>query len=306
MKKRAAVKKISPQLRRSLPYLALLIPGALYFLFFKYAPIWGVLISFKNYKPIYSFAESPWVGLANYIEFFTGKDFGRLLGNTMIIALNNILFYFPIPILVALMLHEVPGKRFQRTVQSVIYIPHFISWVVIAVISNSILGDRGLINTALQFFGQEPERFLYSNGWFRLVILAQMIWKECGWGTIIFIAALTAINPELYEAATIDGAGRFQRIWYVTLPSIKSIIIVMFILRVGRFLDTGFEQIFLMLNSMNRDIGEVFDTYIYDTGILQGRFSYTMAISVFKSAVGFALVLITDRVAKWFGEEGIL
>jgi putative aldouronate transport system permease protein len=294
------------QLKKSLPFYLLLIPAFFYFAFFKYAPIWGILISFKNYKPIYTFSSSPWVGLKNYVEFFSGEDFSRLLINTLRIALNNILFYFPIPIILSLMLHEINNKYFKRAVQSMLYVPHFISWVVVVVITNYVFGDRGIINTTIESLGLPSQPFLYSEGWFLPLILAQSVWKECGWGTIIFIAALTSVNPDLYEAATIDGAGRMRKLWHVTLPAIKSTIIVMFILRVGRFLDTGFEQIFLMLNGMNRSVGEVFDTFIYDQGILQGRFSYTMAISVFKSAVGFALVLITDRIAKCFGEDGII
>jgi putative aldouronate transport system permease protein len=293
-------------LKKSLPFYILLIPAFLYFAFFKYAPIWGILISFKNYKPIYTFSTSKWIGLANYVEFFTNSDFPRLLGNTLRIAMLNVLFYFPIPIIISLMLHEVNHLRFKRITQSLLYIPHFISWVVVAVITNNIFGDRGVVNTGLETIGFDTQPFLYSDRWFLPILLFQVIWKECGWGTIIFIAALTGVNPDLYEAATIDGAGRFHKMWHVTLPSIKSTIVVMLILRVGRFLDTGFEQIFLILNSMNRGIGEVFDTFIYDQGILQGRFSYTMAISVFKSVVGFILVLVTDRIAKHAGEDGII
>jgi putative aldouronate transport system permease protein len=298
--------KSGKSLKKSLPFYVLLVPAFLYFGLFKYAPIWGILISFKNYKPIYTFSTSNWVGIKNYVDFFTNEDFLRLLVNTLRIALNNILFYFPIPIIIALMLHELNNRLFKRLVQSMLYVPHFISWIVVVVITNYVFGDRGIINTTIESLGLSSQPFLYSEKWFLPLILFQSIWKECGWGTIIFIAALTSVNLDLYEAATIDGAGRLQKLWHVTLPAIKSTIIVMFILRVGRFLDTGFEQIFLMLNGMNRNIGEVFDTFIYDQGILQGRFSYTMAISVFKSVVGFALVLITDRIAKFFGEEGII
>jgi putative aldouronate transport system permease protein len=298
--------KSGKSLKKSLPFYVLLVPALFYFGLFKYAPIWGILISFKNYKPIYTFSTSNWVGIKNYVDFFTNEDFLRLLVNTLRIALNNILFYFPMPIIIALMLHELNNRVFKRLVQSMLYVPHFISWVVVVVITNYVFGDRGIINTTIEGLGLSSQPFLYSEKWFLPLILFQSIWKECGWGTIIFIAALTSVNLDLYEAATIDGAGRLQKLWHVTLPAIKSTIMVMFILRVGRFLDTGFEQIFLMLNGMNRNIGEVFDTFIYDQGILQGRFSYTMAISVFKSVVGFALVLITDRIAKFFGEEGII
>lgn len=294
------------RLKEYLPYYLLLIPGALYFVLFKYAPLWGIMISFKNYKPIYSFAASEWVGWKYYVQFFSRSDFPRLLANTCIIGLNNILIYFPLPILLALMMHGIGTNRFTRTVQAVVYIPHFISWVVVVALTNSIFGDLGIINTLIRQMGGEAQGFLYTEKWFRPLILIQTVWKECGWGTIIFTAALTAVNADLYEAARIDGAGRFAQLWHVTLPAIKSTIIVMFILRVGRFLDTGFEQIYLMVNSMNRTVGDVFDTFIYEQGILNGRFSYSMAISVFKSALGMVLVLATDRIAKLVGEDGIL
>ena len=294
------------QFSKSRPYLVLLIPAFLYFALFRYAPIWGILISFKNYRPISTFAAARWVGLKNYIDFFTNIDFPRLMLNTMRIAAINILFFFPMPIIVSIMLHEVQGFNFKRLVQSLIYIPHFLSWIVVIAIWNYVFGEVGVVNRLIQLFGLPTQPFLYSERWFLVMLLSQSLWKECGWGTIIFIAALANVNPDLYEAATVDGAGRFQKMWNITLPGIKSTIIVMLILRLGRFLDTGFEQIFLMLNSMNRRIGEVFDTFIYDQGILQGRFSYTMAISVFKSVVGFTLVMITDKAAKMLGEDGIL
>lgn len=294
------------KMRTFLPFYLMLIPGAIYFILFKYAPLWGILISFKNYKPIYTFASSEWVGLKYYIQFFNRSDFLRLLRNTCIIGLNNILIYFPMPVILALMIHGLGNNRFTKSVQAIVYIPHFISWVVVVALTNSIFGDLGIINSVMRSLGMESQGFLYSESWFRPLILMQTIWKECGWGTIIFTAALTAVNADLYEAARMDGAGRLAQLWHVTLPAIKSTIIVMFILRVGRFLDTGFEQIYLMVNSMNRSIGDVFDTFIYEQGILNGRFSYSMAISTFKSVLGMVLVLITDRIAKMVGEDGIL
>jgi putative aldouronate transport system permease protein len=294
------------QLKKSLVVYALLLPGFAYFAAFKYVPMWGLLLAFKNYKPIYGFWNSRWVGLANFSEFFTNSDFPMLLYNTFRLALNSIFFFFPLPIILALLLHEVGHAGFKRTVQSVIYVPHFISWVVVAGISQAVLGDEGLFNSLLASVGVQQIPFLYSPRWLRATVLLQIIWKESGWGTIIFVAALTGVNPDLYEAATIDGANRLDKLWHVTLPALKQIIVLMLILRVGRFLDTGFEQIFLLLNAMNRNVGEVFDTYAYEMGILQGRFSYAITASIFKSVVGFALVLLSDRLAKRAGQEGIL
>ncbi|MFA9380146.1 MAG: ABC transporter permease [Acetanaerobacterium sp.] len=294
------------RLRKSWPVLLILLPGIVYFIMFKYVPMWGLLLSFKNFKPIYGFVDSAWVGFDNYISFFTSSDFPRLLVNTLWLAVYNILFYFPLPIILALLLHEVTHKHFKKTLQTLIYIPHFISWVVVYGICQQVLGADGLINRLVLDAGGVGIPFLYSEQCFRGVVLFQTIWKETGWGTIIFIAALTSIDHALYEAATIDGANRFHKLIYVTLPGIQSTITVMLLLRIGRFLDTGYEQIYLMLNAMNRQVGEVFDTYAYEIGILQGRFSYAIAASVFKSIIGLILVLSADRLAKKMGEEGIL
>lgn len=294
------------QFKKSLPMLVLFIPGLLYFTAFKYAPLWGLTLAFKDYKPIFGFTGSKWVGLGNFISFFSSQDFTRLIYNTFRIALNNIVFYFPMPILLALAINELKNDTFKRTVQSILYIPHFISWVVLYGLTLAVFGDMGIINYIAESIGFSRQPFLYSEQWFRPMLLFQVIWKESGWGTIIFIAALTTINPELYEAATIDGAGRMRKLWHITLTGIRSTIIVMFILRVGRFLDTGFEQIFLMLNAINRNVGDVFDTFVYETAILEGRYSYAITVSIFKAVVGFTLVLLTDKLAKRLGESGIL
>lgn len=195
------------KMRTFLPFYLMLIPGAIYFILFKYAPLWGILISFKNYKPIYTFATSEWVGLKYYIQFFNRADFLRLLRNTCVIGLNNILIYFPMPVILALMIHGLGNNRFTKSVQAIVYIPHFISWVVVVTLTNSIFGDLDIINSVMRSLGMKSQGFLYSESWFRPLILMQTIWKECGWGTIIFTAALTAVNADLYEAARMDGAG---------------------------------------------------------------------------------------------------
>lgn len=294
------------RIKKSIPVFIMLIPGILYFILFKYVPMWGILLAFKNYKPVYGFWDSKWVGIDNFVSFFTNPDFIMLLNNTFRIALNNIVFYFPVPILLALLMHELRNRAFKRTVQSIVYVPHFISWVVVSGMTITIFGYQGIVNYWLNSFGVESLKFLYSAEWFRPMLLIQVIWKESGWGTIIFVAALTGVNNDLYEAATIDGAGRLRKLWNVTLPSIRGTIIVMLILRVGRFLDTGFEQIFLLLNAMNRGVGEVFDTYVYEIGIMQGRYSYAITASIFKAIIGLTLIFISDKLAKRAGESGIL
>lgn len=285
---------------------AMLLPGLLYFLIFKYWPMYGIFIAFKDYQPFLGFWESPFVGFKHFERLFSESNFLMLFRNTLILAAYNILFFFPLPIIIALMLNELRVEFLKRTIQTLIYIPHFMSWVVVVGIAYIFLTtEGGLINELLVRLGGEKVNFLVSNDWFRTIVTSEVIWKETGWGTIIFLAALAGVDPQLYEAARIDGANRIHQLWHITLPAIRSTIIILLILRLGSFLDTGFEQIFLMLNAMNRDVGEVFDTYVYSVGISQGQYSFSTAVGLFKSIIGLLLVVISNRMAKKFGEEGI-
>lgn len=221
-------------------------------------------------------------------------------------SVYNLLFYFPIPIILALMLNEIRKVKFKRIIQTMIYVPHFMSWVVVVGITYVMFTtEGGIVNGLIESMGGEKVNFLLSEHTFRPMYIGQIIWKEAGWGTIIFLAALTGVDIQLYEASYIDGANRWHQLVYITLPSIQSTIVTMLILRMGNFLDTGFEHIFLMLNSMNRNVGEVFDTYVYQVGVLQGNFSYSTAVGLFKSVIGLILVAMSNWIAKKAGEEGI-
>ncbi|TBL69728.1 sugar ABC transporter permease [Paenibacillus thalictri] len=283
-----------------------MFPGIVYFVLFKYVPLWGLLMAFKNYQPFLGLVKSEWAGFQHFHRLFGMSDFWMLFRNTIILGLYNVLVFFPITICLALLLNEVRKEMFKRFVQTLVYVPHFLSWVVIAGITYVLLTtEGGIINELLKLLGYGQVEFLTSTEAFRPLIVLQMIWKDAGWGTIIFLAALAGVNLQLYEAARIDGASRFQQLWHITLPSIRSVIVILFILRLGSFLDLGFEQIFLMLNAVNREVGEVFDTYVYRVGLQQGQFSYSTAVGLFKSAVGLILVVIANKIAKWCGEEGI-
>jgi putative aldouronate transport system permease protein len=288
-------------------YLYIMVtPGLLYFALFKYLPMWGVLIAFKDYLPFRGFWNSPWVGFKHFNRFFNDPVFWLLFKNTFILAIYNIAFFFPIPILIALMLNELRLEWFKRTIQTAIYIPHFVSWVVVVgMVYTFFSSEGGIFTTMLVNAGFEKINFLMSNDWFRPMIILEVIWKESGWGTIIFLAALSGVDPTLYEAAKMDGASRLRQLWHITLPAIRSTIVILFILRLGNFLDTGFEQIFLMLNSTNREVGEVFDTYVYTNGVQQGQFSFSTAVGLFKSIVGLCLVLAANKMAKKLGEQGV-
>ncbi|WP_305954209.1 sugar ABC transporter permease [Paenibacillus sp. FSL H8-0259] len=285
----------------------MLLPGLLYFITFKYVPMYGILLAFKNYQPFLGFVDSQWVGMKHFDRFFGDPLFWKLLKNTFVLAAYNILFFFPLPIVLALMLNELRSQTYKKTIQTLVYIPHFMSWVVIVSIAYLFFTtEGGLVNEAIASVGGEKIQFLLSPGWFRTFITGEVMWKETGWGTIIFLAALAGVDTQLYEAAKIDGAGRMRQLWHITLPAIRSTIVILLILRLGNFLDTGFEQIFLMLNPLNREVGEVFDTYVYTTGISQGEYSYSTAVGLFKSVVGLVLVFGSNFLAKRFGEEGIL
>jgi len=285
----------------------MLLPGVLYFVVFRYFPMWGVLIAFQDYRVNLGILGSEWVGMKHFVRFFHMPDFWLLFRNTFILAVYNLVFFFPLPIMLALLLNEVRQQAFKRTIQTIIYVPHFVSWVVVVGIAYLFLTtEGGILNELIAAMGYEKIPFLLSSEWFRTLVTAEVIWKESGWGTILFLAALAGIDPQLYEAARMDGANRWKQLWHVTLPGIRSTIIVLFILRLGTFLDSGFEQIFLMLNALNRDVGEVFDTYVYTAGIVQGQFSYSTAVGLFKSVVCFMLVVAANKLAKLLGEEGIM
>lgn len=284
----------------------MILPGFLFFVIFKYIPMGGLFIALQDYQPYLGILNSPWVGFEHFERLFTEPMFFTILRNTLLLFLMNLLFYFPIPIILALMLNEVRREAFKRIVQTIVYIPHFMSWVIIVSISFVMLSmDRGIINELLVLMGLEKVNFLMSNEWFRPMYVLQIIWREAGWGTIIYLAAMAAIDPGLYEAARIDGANRFRQIWHITLPSIRSVIMVLLILKIGDVLELGFEHIYLLLNSMNREVAEIFDTYVYTAGLRQGQFSYSTAVGFFKSVVGLILVMGANWLSKKAGEEGI-
>lgn len=290
----------------------LLLPGVLYFIVFKFAPMWGVLIAFKDYYAGIPFLQAPWVGVSNFTDFFTDTDFLRLLKNTLIISGMNLVFYFPLPILLALLLNEVKVKLYKNTIQTMVYVPHFVSMVVIASITFMLLKapsmegyTGGAIFEIIKMFTGKEVNILETPTNFYWVILIQTIWKETGWGTIIFLAALAGVDVEQYEAAIVDGANRFQQMIYITLPAIASTIVIMLILRMGSVLDTGFEQILLMQNDLNKSHSDTFDTYVYDIGRVQGNYGYSTAVGLFKSLVSITCIQTANFIAKKVGQSAL-
>jgi putative aldouronate transport system permease protein len=288
-------------------YLYLMIlPGMLYFIIFKYLPMGGLIIAFQDYQPFLGIFGSPWVGMKHFARLFTDDVFFMLLRNTLYLFGLNIVVFFPMPIILSLMLNEVANKKLKSSIQTIIYIPHFMSWVIIVSISFVLLSlDGGLINELIAYLGGDKISFLTSPTWLPRIYIIQVIWKELGWSTIIYLAAITSVDTQLYEAADMDGAGRLRKMWHVTLPAIRGTIITLMILKIGNVLNLGFEHLHLLINSMNRSVAEIFDTYIYTAGLQNGQLSFSTAVGMFKGVVGFVLVWGTNKLAKKMGEDGV-
>jgi putative aldouronate transport system permease protein len=284
----------------------LLAPCVVYFFIFNYIPMYGVIIAFKDFNFAKGIIHSPWIGFENFRYMFGLSDFYQVFWNSLYLGVLRLVFGFPFPILLALFLNEIRNIAYQRVTQTIIYLPHFISWVVIGgILVNFMSPSWGIVNLFLKDIGVEPIFFLADKDYFRPIVVLSSIWKESGWGSIIYLAAIAGINSELYEAAGIDGASRMQKIWHVTIPGIKSTIVVLLILRLGQIMGNGFEQIFVLQNPMNLEVSEVFETYAYRVGILGGRFSFGTTVGLFTSVIGLIFLLASNRFAKWMKEDGI-
>lgn len=284
----------------------MLFPGVLYFVIFKYFPMGGLVIAFQDYQPWAGIVGSPFVGLKHFIRLFTEDTFMMLMKNTLAIFAYNIFFSFPFPILLALFLNELRSDKLKKGIQTVIYLPHFMSWVIVVSIFYVLLTtEGGVINNIIVANGGERISFLTDPDWLRPMYIFQQIWKGAGWGTIVYLAAITNVDEQLYEAADMDGANRFRKIWHITLPAIRPTIITLLILKIGDVLELGFEHMFLLMNSMNKGVAQIFDTFVYTAGIQNGQLSYSTAVGLFKGLVGLVLVVGANKLAKKFGEDGV-
>lgn len=299
-------KRLRQDLLRDKYLYVLALPGIIFFIVFKYIPMANLVIAFQDYSPYFGVLGSPWVGFEHFTRFFSNNDFWMLLRNTLAISFLSIVFFFPAPIILSLLLNEVRNSIYKRVIQSLVYIPHFLSWVLIYGLTYLIFSQsEGLFNKWMVSMNRDTIDILSNPSYFWGMLTAQSIWKEIGWGTIIFLAAIAGVDPQLYEASVMDGAGRFRRMWHVTLPAMRNVIMILLILRLGTILDTGFEQIYLMMNAAVTNVAEVFDTYVYRVGIRQGDFSYSTAIGLFKSIVGVILVVTANRLAKKYGDDSL-
>lgn len=285
---------------RDLPIYALLLPAVSLLLVFHYVPIYGIVMAFQDFSPFRGISGSSWVGFTNFAYFLRDAEFWRVMGNTLLINFYQLIFGFPVPIIFAVLLNELTSSRFKKVVQTVSYLPYFISWVVAASIVISVLSpEGGILNNARHLLtGAEPVYFLTKEMYFRRIIVISGIWKGFGMSAVYYLASLTSIDPSLYEAARIDGAGKLQEIWHITLPGIRSIAIVLLVLQIGSITSIGFEQIFLLYNPTVYRVGDVISTYTYRLGIMQVQYSLTTAIGLTQSAVNFILVYSANRLSK--------
>ncbi|SFL56160.1 putative aldouronate transport system permease protein [Paenibacillus sp. 1_12] len=286
-------------------YLLMLIPGLILLLLFEVIPLFGSVLAFQNYIPGVPFADQEWVGLDNFEYMFLMGDSKIIFGNTIFIASMKIFFNLLIPLFFALLLNEVRSVVMKRWVQTILYLPHFLSWVILAGILTEILSLNGIVNQMLKFFHFEPIMFLAKNSWFPGIIIGSDVWKDLGFNLVIYLAALAGINPSLYEAAEVDGASRFQRIWYITLPGISSTVILLATLGIANFLNAGFDQIFNLYNPAVYQSGDIIDTYVYRAGLLQMQYSLATALGLLKSVLSFILIIVAYTVANRFNDYRI-
>ena len=294
------------RLRRDYPVLLLAIPGLLVLLAFQYYPLWGNVIAFQDYQPFLGTAKSLWSGFENFSIIFNGDpEFLNAVRNTLILTAIQTVIVFPAPIVVALVLHSLLSNKLRQIVQTIIYLPHFMSWVIVVAVFQQVLGGTGMINNWLRGHGYDPIHVIGNVEAFRALLTSQVLWKDTGWATILFLAVLAGIDKSLYEASAVDGATRWRQTWHITLPGMRPIIVMLLILKLGDSLSVGFEQLILQQDAVGLGVSQVLDTYVYNQGVLGGFWGVAAAVGLVKGLIGLALVLVANKTAHAFGEEGV-
>ncbi len=304
-KNRIKWNRVRTDIKRNKYKYIIAIPVIIYLLLFHYKPMYGLIIAFVDYRPGREIWDCRWIGLKNFEKFFSNPYFFRTLRNTFMISIEQLLICFPLPIILALMLNEVKAKWFKVTVQTITYMPHFISLVIICGLVKNFCQSGGVINDIIVFFGGERSNLLLKQELFRPIYLASNSWQQMGWDSIIFLAALAGIDQEQFEAAKIDGAGRMQQIIYITLPGLFPTIATLLILKVGAILSVGYEKILLLYNEATYEVAEVISTYVYQRGLENAEFSYSTAVGLFNSIINVILLLIANKVSKKAGQSGL-
>ena len=300
------LKNVKTYLKNTWQLYAMLIIPVVYMILFKYKPMLGVVVAFKKFNVFQGIWNSPWIGLANFQEAFSSRDFWSALANTLILNIGDLIIGFPIPIFLAIFLNELKSSAVRKTTQTLLYLPNFLSWVIIAGISTQLFSSSGLVNNLLNALGIGTVNFLTNSFAWRIVYWFFGVWQGAGYSLIVYLASLMATDASLGEAAYIDGATRLQRIWYVTLPQISSTITVLLIMQVGKLVSISFDRPYMMGNSLVRDAADVISTYVYSIGLAAGRFDFATAVGLFQTVVGIVLVLSANAVIKKMGQEGIV
>ncbi len=299
------VRRIAKDLARNRYIYLMLLPVLLYYLVFHYGPMYGALMAFQDFNVVKGVWGSPWIGFDNFTAFFKSIYFGRLIRNTLAINVLELVFAFPAPILLALLLNEITTPGFKRTVQTITYLPHFVSLVVVIGMMVDFLARDGIVNSLLGGVGVVPIPFLQRADLYWGLFVASGIWQGVGWGSIVYLAAITNIDPTLYEAATVDGANRWQQLRHITVPGIMSTIIIFLILRIGSMMSVGYEKTILMYNSMTYETADVINSYVYRRGVLDADYGFSAAVGLFNSVINFGLLLLANRLSKRIGEMGL-
>ncbi|MDU7474749.1 MAG: ABC transporter permease subunit [Paenibacillus macerans] len=301
-----AKRKTWVQVKRNYELYLFLLPILLVYLVFKYYPMYGVQIAFKDFSPSQGIWGSEWVGFKHFIDFFDSYNFWTIISNTLTLSFLSLVFGFPAPVIIAILLNQMLGKRYKKFIQTVIYAPHFISTVVLVGMLNVFLSpNSGIVNHLITLFGGEPILFMANEGWFRPLYILSGIWQETGFSTIIYLAALAGVNPELHEAAIMDGASKWKRVWYVDIPGILPTIVILLILALGNIMSIGFEKAFLMQSDLNYATSNIIPTYVYELGIQKAQYSFSTAVGLFKSVINIILIVTVNRVARKLTETSL-
>ncbi len=304
--KKGKAKSLCKHIKRYYWLYFFAVPALLNIIIFKLLPMYGLQIAFREYSIVKGIWGSKWVGLEHFQKLFKSANFLRVLKNSILTSVLRLLWSFPLPVVLALLMNEMKNAAYKKTLQTIMYLPHFLSWVVVITIVNGLLSQsNGIINNFIVALGGNKVDFLTNPKWFRTVLITSTVWKEAGWGTIIYMAALAGVDMQLYEAAMIDGANRRQRMLHITLPCIAGTITVMLIMSMGNVLTNGFEQIWLLMNSPNKSVADVLETYSYQVGLREGRYSFASAIGFFQSLVGAIMVFLSNFLSKRMGGNGL-
>lgn len=301
------IRRLARRMKRYWVVYLMLLPGLLYFALFRFWPLYLAQIAFKDYQPLLGVEASPWIGFQNFVAFFKSYYFSELITNTLVISVAKLIFGIPPAIVLAIAISEARFfPKVARLTQTISYLPHFLSWIVVlGILIGLVDPSDGLINQAISHTGKNPILFLADPNWFRVILVSSDIWKETGWGAIIYLAALLAVDPAQYEAASVDGAARLQRIWYISLPNIKDVIVLVTLLRLGSILDAGFTQIFALYSLPVYSVSDIIDTWVYREGILNAQFGLATAVGLFKGVIGLLLIFSANRVAKRYAGSGL-